>query len=192
MAVFSNRIVGAAMIRWLVRLFPKKQTEKQLDAELRFHLDQQVVGYVAVGRSPEEARRRARLEFGGLERVKEEVRDTRSAPKLSGGVSSRNPFVLEREVASWSATNSTLGGKLIGEVRKFKTMFSGQHREFDIFYNPSVRIRRGRMGLSQAAQCAAPLRTRASAPAKEPSAPACPACLGGVPPSAFPFDSLRF
>src|SRR5467141_1882953 len=77
MAVFSNRIVGAAMTRWLVRLFRKKQTQKQLDAELRFHLDQQVAGYVAAGMSPEEARRRARLEFGGLERVKEEVRDSR-------------------------------------------------------------------------------------------------------------------
>src|SRR5882762_8833574 len=65
------------MTRWLVRLFRKKQTEKQLDAELRFHLHQQVAGYVATGMSPEEARRRARLEFGGLERVKEEVRDTR-------------------------------------------------------------------------------------------------------------------
>src|SRR6266576_4894712 len=77
MAVFSNRIVGAAMTRWLVRLFRKKQTEKRLDAELRFNLDQQVAGYVAAGMSPEEARRRARLEFGGLQRVKEEVRDTR-------------------------------------------------------------------------------------------------------------------
>src|SRR6267378_2752359 len=65
------------MTRWLVRLFRKKQTEKQLDVELRFHLDQQVAGYVAAGMSPEEARRRARLEFGGVERVKEEVRDTR-------------------------------------------------------------------------------------------------------------------
>ncbi len=64
------------MTRWLVRLFRKKQPEKQLDVELRFHLDQQVAGYVAAGMSPEEARRRARLEFGGVERVKEEVRDT--------------------------------------------------------------------------------------------------------------------
>ncbi|HYT20690.1 MAG TPA: ABC transporter permease, partial [Candidatus Polarisedimenticolia bacterium] len=64
-------------MNWLTRLFRKEQTEKRLDAELRFHLDQQVAGYVAAGMSPEEARRRARLEFGGLQRVKEEVRDTR-------------------------------------------------------------------------------------------------------------------
>ena len=64
-------------MNWLTRLFRKKQTEKHLDAELRDHLDRQIADYVAEGISPEEARRRAKLEFGGLERVKEEVRDAR-------------------------------------------------------------------------------------------------------------------
>jgi putative ABC transport system permease protein len=64
-------------LNWLTRLFRKEQTEKHLDAELRDHLDRQIADYVAEGISPEEARRRAKLEFGGLERVKEEVRDTR-------------------------------------------------------------------------------------------------------------------
>jgi len=64
-------------MNWLHRLFHKSRSEDQLDKELRFHLEQQVAGYIAAGISPEEARRRARLEFGGLERVKEEVRDTR-------------------------------------------------------------------------------------------------------------------
>src|SRR5271156_4062410 len=64
-------------MNWLTRLFRKEQTEKHLDAELCDHLDRQIADYVAEGISPEEARRRAELEFGGLERVKEEVRDTR-------------------------------------------------------------------------------------------------------------------
>lgn len=64
-------------MHWLLRLFRKEQSEKQLDAELRFHLEQQIAGYVAAGMTPEEARRRASLDFGGIERVKEEVRDTR-------------------------------------------------------------------------------------------------------------------
>src|SRR6267154_2211291 len=83
---FESHCRSRKMTRWLVRLFRKKQTEKQLDAELRFHLDQQVVGYVAAGMSPEEARRRARLEFGGLERVKEEVRDARWETQLENFV----------------------------------------------------------------------------------------------------------
>jgi putative ABC transport system permease protein len=64
-------------MNWLTRFFRNEQTEKHLDVELRDHLDRQVADYIASGMSPEEARRSAKLEFGGLERVKEEVRDTR-------------------------------------------------------------------------------------------------------------------
>ncbi len=61
----------------LRRLFHKHHAESDLDKELRFHIEQQIADNIAAGLSPEEARRRARLEFGGLDRVKEEVRDTR-------------------------------------------------------------------------------------------------------------------
>jgi predicted permease len=66
-------------MRWYRRFFRRGLTERQLDAELRFHLEQQVAGYVAAGMTPEEARRRARLEFGGLDQVKEECRDVGAA-----------------------------------------------------------------------------------------------------------------
>lgn len=66
-------------MRWHQRLFRRAQTEKHLDAELRFHLEQQIADYVATGMTPEEARRRARLEFGGLDQVKEECRDVGAA-----------------------------------------------------------------------------------------------------------------
>lgn len=62
-------------MRWYQRFFRRRLTEKRLDAELRFHLEQQVADHIAAGMSPEEARRRARLEFGGLDQVKEECRD---------------------------------------------------------------------------------------------------------------------
>src|ERR1700720_2408159 len=64
-------------MRWIRRLFQKSRAETDLDKELRFHLDRQVADYLAAGLSAEEARRRAKLEFGGLDRVKEEIRDTR-------------------------------------------------------------------------------------------------------------------
>ena len=57
-------------MRWYQRFFRRGLTEKRLEAELRFHLEQQIAGYVAAGMAPEEARRRARLEFGGLDQVK--------------------------------------------------------------------------------------------------------------------------
>ena len=66
-------------MRWYSRLFRKGRAERQLDAELRFHLDQQIADYVAAGMSPEEAHRRARLEFGGFDQVKEECREASRA-----------------------------------------------------------------------------------------------------------------
>jgi predicted permease len=51
--------------------------EAELDEELRAHLERQVEKYVQSGLSTEEARRRAKLEFGGLDQVKEECRDAR-------------------------------------------------------------------------------------------------------------------
>jgi putative ABC transport system permease protein len=64
-------------MNWIRRVFQKSQAEKSLDKELQFHLDRQISDYVAAGVQPAEARRRARLEFGTLDRVKEGVRDTR-------------------------------------------------------------------------------------------------------------------
>jgi hypothetical protein len=64
-------------MKWLRRLFHKSRAASRLDKELRFHLGEQIADLIAAALSPQEARRSARLEFGGLERVKEEVRDTR-------------------------------------------------------------------------------------------------------------------
>jgi putative ABC transport system permease protein len=65
-------------MHWLHRLWHKSVAERQLDSELNFHLEQQISAYVASGIPPEEARRRANLEFGGVERFKEECRETRT------------------------------------------------------------------------------------------------------------------
>jgi putative ABC transport system permease protein len=64
-------------MRRIRRLFRRSRAEKELDQELRFHLERQMADNLAAGMSPEDARRNAMLEFGGLEGVKEEVRDTR-------------------------------------------------------------------------------------------------------------------
>jgi putative ABC transport system permease protein len=64
-------------MRWLRRIGHKPLIEKRLDSELQFHLEQQVADYIASGISPQEARRRANLEFGGVERFKEECRESR-------------------------------------------------------------------------------------------------------------------
>jgi predicted permease len=58
-------------------LFRREAVEGELDDELRFHFDQQVEKFVRSGMPLEEARRRARLIFGGQEKIKEDCRDER-------------------------------------------------------------------------------------------------------------------
>ncbi len=58
-------------------LFRRRSMEAELDEELRAHFEHQVGKYVKSGLPSEEAKRRTRLEFGGLDQVKEECRDAR-------------------------------------------------------------------------------------------------------------------
>ena len=58
-------------------LMRRRATENELEDELRFHLERQTDKYVRSGMSEAEAVRRARLEFGGLDQVKNECREAR-------------------------------------------------------------------------------------------------------------------
>lgn len=72
---------------WVLRLralFKRTAVEQDIDDELRFHLDQQVESYVASGLARADAVRRARLEFGGLDQVKEAYRDALGVRLVDG------------------------------------------------------------------------------------------------------------
>ena len=58
-------------------LFRAKRIERELDDELRYDLDRQVDVLIDAGHAPDEARRLALLDMGGLEQRREECRDTR-------------------------------------------------------------------------------------------------------------------
>jgi putative ABC transport system permease protein len=64
---------------WWIRLrrLVLRREEPELDEELAFHLDQLTDENIAAGMSPNEARRQARIAFGGVERSRQECRDTR-------------------------------------------------------------------------------------------------------------------
>ena len=62
---------------WWRRLLQRERVERHLDAELRDHFERLVADYVQAGATAPEARRRARLAFGGMEQVKEDCRDVR-------------------------------------------------------------------------------------------------------------------
>jgi len=58
-------------------LFRWAQADQELDDELRDHLERKTEEYMAQGTTQEEARRRARLDLGGIEQTKEKCRDAR-------------------------------------------------------------------------------------------------------------------
>ena len=64
----------------LRNLFRRSRLEKELDAELASHLQFHIDDNIRRGFSPDEARRQALLQLGGLEQTKESVRDQRSLP----------------------------------------------------------------------------------------------------------------
>ena len=68
------------MFRWmqtrLSSLFRRTRYERELDSELRFHLDMLTEQNIRLGLAPDQARRAALQTFGQVDRVKEDVRDT--------------------------------------------------------------------------------------------------------------------
>jgi predicted permease len=66
------------MPAWLKRvrtIFRRGAMERELDAELEFHLDLLAAEYVRQGAAPDAARRSARQLFGGVASIKDDVRD---------------------------------------------------------------------------------------------------------------------
>src|SRR5437868_1570681 len=68
----------------LRRLFNPAAVERELDAELRFHIEREVEALVARGTPRDEAERRARASFGGLERIKDDTRDSHGVATIEG------------------------------------------------------------------------------------------------------------
>jgi predicted permease len=66
-----------SLVRSLRTLFKIKRTEREMDRELRFHLEMEAEENVRRGMPPDEARLAAQRSFGGVERFKEECRDVK-------------------------------------------------------------------------------------------------------------------
>ena len=64
---------------WWRRLRHRDRLEGELDRELRDHVERQVAEHVRAGLPADEARRRVRVEFGGLDQIKELCRDAGGA-----------------------------------------------------------------------------------------------------------------
>jgi putative ABC transport system permease protein len=66
-------------MEWLKRLFrrlvPRSLSDDAMDREIGYHIAELAQSYVAHGLAPDEAHRRALLEFGGREQVKQTIRE---------------------------------------------------------------------------------------------------------------------
>src|SRR5438876_3606087 len=90
---------------WWKFFLPKRASGAQLDSELRFHIDELIEANIARRMPPEEARRRAMLEFGGQEQVKEEVRDVYRVRIMDSAVANvKSAMRFLRKSPSFSAT----------------------------------------------------------------------------------------
>src|SRR4030088_1568242 len=69
--------VGRRFVAWMRAVLRRSRLEREMDAELRFHIEAFAEDLVCSGVPRQEAIRRARIEFGGIERAKEECRDAR-------------------------------------------------------------------------------------------------------------------
>src|SRR5262245_24386596 len=70
------------MLARLWNLFRRKRLDRELEAELRYHLESLEIEHRARGLSAEEARRAAKRDFGVLPQIEEAYRDQRGIPML--------------------------------------------------------------------------------------------------------------
>ena len=70
------------LFRRLRRAMDRTTFERQLDGELRFHVDAESAALMRRGVEPAEARRQALAALGGMDRWRDEVGDTRATSAL--------------------------------------------------------------------------------------------------------------
>ena len=76
--------IWSSLRSWLRSMMRRSRMEREMDAELRFHMEAFAEDLMRSGAPREEALRRARIEFGGVERAKEECREARGVSLFDG------------------------------------------------------------------------------------------------------------
>ena len=64
-------------MNWLQRFFRRDRMERELDRELRYHIERRIAELMDDGMDRQEAGRCVRIEFGGAEQIAEACRDAR-------------------------------------------------------------------------------------------------------------------
>ncbi len=101
-------------MRWLRFLFPGELGERQIDAELQFHIEEQIEANIEAGMTPEEAGRQARLSLGSREQLKEECRDVYSFRSADALQDCRHSFRALRKNPAFALISILVLGLGIG------------------------------------------------------------------------------
>ena len=67
---------------WLRALFRRDRVERDMSKEMQFHLERETELNIRRGLPFDEARRAARIAFGGVERMKDAGRDARGTARI--------------------------------------------------------------------------------------------------------------
>ncbi len=88
---------------WFTRIFDRNRREQDFDRELQFHIDELTQNLIAQGLAPDEAHRRAMLEFGGKEQTTQSLRDVHVVSMLERARANlRAGFRLMRKAPGFS------------------------------------------------------------------------------------------
>lgn len=105
-------------------IFRRDVLEQDLEYELRFHIKREAEKYIAQGMAPDEAMRRARVAFGGLDQIKEDTRDARGTRMIE---QSRRDVVLAlrslRRTPAFTTTVILILGLAIGMTSAMLKVF---------------------------------------------------------------------
>ena len=82
MSAERARVAASSFLYRLRTLLAAAGREREVDEELRFHLEMAIEQNRERGMTPEEARRAALRDFGGVEQIREACRDERGMPWL--------------------------------------------------------------------------------------------------------------
>src|SRR5271168_4036918 len=80
--IAKNMPTLSRMKSFLRNIFAKQQNDRELDDEVGSYVESLAEEKIRNGMDPEEARRAARIELGGIEQVKEQVREARAGAWL--------------------------------------------------------------------------------------------------------------